>query len=419
MGKLDAGHVIDGKYRLVEPLGQGGMSMVWRARHENLKTDLAIKFVTEKYADDPEAAALVLERFRFEAQISARLGARTKHVVSVQDAGSHEGAPYLVMELVEGRTLEEELDRTGTMDPARLADIFDQVADALSVAHDLGIVHRDMKPSNLLVVDEANNRPFVKVADFGIAKATRSDSTFDRPTETSQGFLVGSPAFMSPEQLRPGSPIDARTDVWGMGVVAYEALTGNLPFIGMTEADLIVAISTITPESPRKLRRDLPRGVGAWISRALAKDPEHRFQTVDEAARAFRAALQPVAKTPRFGAIAIGALVTVAGIAGLLFVRDRSSGPAERVQQAVAASPPPPSAAPAPSPTAAPAASTPPEQPAPSASEAQAAPSAAPRRARGAPRARPARAPTATAEPPTEQPPRTRARKEIDPSEIQ
>ncbi|HEY4119474.1 MAG TPA: serine/threonine-protein kinase [Byssovorax sp.] len=295
--KLVAGRLVDGKYRLASQLGHGGMSRVWLARHEALKTDVAVKFVDEKLLDD-ETRDLTLERFRFEAQISARLGAKTKHVVSVQDAGAFDGMPYLVMELVSGHHVEQEFERNGPVDIARMASILEQVGDALAVAHEVGIVHRDVKPSNIVLVDTEDGSLFVKVADFGVAKATRSSAAFDRPTETNQGFMVGSPAYMSPEQLRAGGGIDARTDVWGLGVVAYEALTGQLPFVGVSEADLIVLISTAPHEPIASHRPDIGTKLDAWFERALAKDPDERFQDVRTCARSFRACIEEPRESP-------------------------------------------------------------------------------------------------------------------------
>src|SRR3569833_2984626 len=148
---LAPGVLIADKYRLTRHLARGGMAEVWLAVHAELKTEMAIKVVHQGLTEDATVAPLALERFRFEAQISARLGALTRHVVAVHDAGLHNGLPYLVMEYVPGRTLEHDLERNSTLTPALLADILEQAADAISAAHSLGIVHRDLKPSNLML----------------------------------------------------------------------------------------------------------------------------------------------------------------------------------------------------------------------------------------------------------------------------
>jgi serine/threonine-protein kinase len=420
---LRAGDVVAGKYRLEQVLGHGGMGEVWRARHEALGTSVAMKFLDAPPTDEPDRVAQALERFRFEAQISARLGARTRHIVAVHDAGAHEGVPYLAMELVEGTTLADEIDRTGPLAPRVVALVLDQVGDALGVAHELGVVHRDLKPTNLMIVHGAE--PVVKVADFGVAKALRSDVALDRPRETTQGLLVGSPAYMSPEQLRADGRLDARSDVWSLGVVAYEALTGALPFEGSTIPELMMAIGADRPEPPSKLRPGLPRALDAWFERALAKRPDDRFGSVAEMAAAFRRALERSSRPPRWLAGAV--LVGLAVLAGLAVMARRGEQapehaapavPVASVAAAVVAPPPSSPVAPA-SPTGAPELAAP--------APLRASPPA-PRHAVpviAAPPAAPSASPATTASPPppaaaeTPPPPAPRPRKEIDPSEIQ
>lgn len=325
------GELVAGRYRLEARLARGGMSEVWSCVHEELRTPRAIKFLDEKTRDDgsstlEDKARAVLERFRFEAQLSAKLGARTRNVVAVFDAGTHKGIPYLVMEYVEGPTLEKVLSGDeSVLSPARLADIFDQVASALDVAHALGVVHRDLKPSNLLLARDDEDRLLVKVADFGVAKATRPGLAIQNPTATVAGLLVGSPGYMSPEQLRADGELGPQSDVWSLGVVAYEALTGWPPFSGKTIADLIVAISTRPFEKPSKLQPGLPPSLDRFFDRALAKEPADRFSSVSEMARALRAASEArsnsVAARVAIGLAVAAAIAAVIGFATTRAVR--------------------------------------------------------------------------------------------------
>lgn len=279
--RLRAGSLIAHRYRLEARLGAGAMGEVWRARHEELNMDVAIKFAL---ADGRDRDA-VLERFRFEAQVAAQLSSRTPRVVAVHDAGLFESMPYLAMECVAGRSLEQILETEGAQPPARVAELVEQVAEALAVAHAQGIWHRDIKPANLLVIEEGD-RWAVKVADFGVAKALDTSLDVDAPKTTSVGALIGTPAYMSPEQITGAEPT-AKSDLWSLAVVAYEALSGELPFRAPTVQGLMRVISI--GQRPPPLPRQSP-AVDAWFRRALAPDPDRRF-AVDELAEAFRVAI--------------------------------------------------------------------------------------------------------------------------------
>jgi serine/threonine-protein kinase len=292
------GAIIASRYRLLRQLGRGGMGEVWAAHHLTLNTEVAVKFLSTGAGGN--AAKIALERFRFEAQVSAHLGLKTAHVVAVHDAGRDAAGPYLVMEHVRGRTLRAELNRRGPLALNEVATLLDQVCGALSVAHGSGIVHRDLKPSNLLLLDQPDGSLYVKVADFGIAKALKSDLAVDRPEDTSDGWMLGSPAYMSPEQMGGGG-VDARSDMWALGVIIYECITGRLPFPGRSVAELIVNMSVGRFDPPTTVRAMLPRELDAWFNRALAKRKEQRFPRVEDMALSFHAAIlgRPVRRMPR------------------------------------------------------------------------------------------------------------------------
>jgi eukaryotic-like serine/threonine-protein kinase len=322
------GAIIGGKYRLMRQLGRGGMGEVWRAEHLALNTEVAVKFLSTDAGG--RAARVALERFHFEAQVSAHLGLRTAHVVAVHDAGSDAAGPYLVMEYVRGHTLRAELNRRGQLDLAMVESLIDQVAEALSVAHEFGIVHRDLKPSNLLLLEQPNVAAYVKVADFGIAKALRDDLGVDLPEDTYDGWMLGSPAYMSPEQTGGGG-IDTRTDLWALGVIAYEALTGRLPFPGRSVAEIIVNMSAGRFDLPSKIRPSLPVELDDWFLRALARRKEQRFGSMAEMARAFHAAVaaRPRRRLPR---LARGLAIATSLAAALVALRPL---PSEALSEAV------------------------------------------------------------------------------------
>jgi eukaryotic-like serine/threonine-protein kinase len=307
------GAIIAERYRLMRQLGRGGMGEVWSAYHLTLNTEVAVKFLSTGAGGN--AAKIALERFRFEAQVSAHLGQKTAHVVAVHDAGSDTVGPYLVMEHVHGRTLRFELNRSGPLGLLEAATLLDQVAEALAVAHAFGIVHRDLKPSNLLLVDQPDGTLYVKVADFGIAKALRSDLAVDRPEDTSDGWMLGSPAYMSPEQMGGGG-VDARSDMWALGVILYECLTGRLPFPGRSVSELIVNMSVGRFEPPSNVRDTLPTELDVWFHRALAKRKDGRFESVEEMARSFRRVItgRPTRRLPKL----VRGFTASAGLMGAL-----------------------------------------------------------------------------------------------------
>ena len=266
--------VLAGRYRLRRLLAQGGMAEVWEAVDEILGRPVAVKILHSHLADDESFR----ERFRREAIAAARLA--HPNVVATFDTGTDEGVTFIVMELVEGSTLRQVLNQTGPMAPERIVHVGAQVADALHYAHRAGVVHRDVKPANILLCPDGR----VKVADFGIAKAVE-ESEPDRPTPsealTGTGSIIGTAQYLAPEQV-DGRAVDGRTDVYALGVVLYEMVCGRPPFTG--ETDMAVALKHITtnPPAPGAVRAGVPRALEEIVLRAMAKRPDDRYQSADE-----------------------------------------------------------------------------------------------------------------------------------------
>lgn len=289
--EISAGALLAGKLRLLRPLGQGGMGVVWVARHEALDTDVAVKLIRpERVAADPALVA----RFELEAKATARIA--HPNVVQVMDFGTVDGTvPFIVMELLEGFSLAELLASGGRLSFASARLLVEQIGGALAAAHERGVVHRDIKPHNVFIVQKSSGEPLrVKVLDFGIAKllgGAQVPGASAALTET--GTIVGSPPYMSPEQIEGSRHIDLRTDLWSLGVIVYEALTGKLPFHGSSFVAVGARVLEGKYTPARELRPGLPRAVDDWLAKALCVDPDGRFQSASELVAAFRELGQP------------------------------------------------------------------------------------------------------------------------------
>jgi serine/threonine-protein kinase len=271
------GQRIAGKYELVRPLARGGMGAVWIARHVELDSQVAVKFMAERLLERDDGFI----RFKREAQAAARL--KSVHVAQIHDYGVHDGMPYIAMELLHGEDLSQLLARR-RLNASESADIIRQVCVGLGQAHAEGIVHRDLKPANIFLSQSGQER-VVKILDFGIAKQRHVEG--GSATET--GTLVGSPLYMSPEQIR-GEAVDHRSDLWSLGVVIYTMLTGDEPFKDAHVGRLFEAISrgAVTPPSHRA--PELGSAYDAFIARALERARTMRFQSAADLSAAFTAA---------------------------------------------------------------------------------------------------------------------------------
>jgi eukaryotic-like serine/threonine-protein kinase len=258
------GTLFDGRYRVIRRLGSGGMANVYLAEDTELGRSVAIKVLDEKHAKDEQ----FVERFRREAKNAASL--QHPNIVSIYDRGEAEGTYYIAMECIEGRTLKELLVARGPVPVDQAVAYTRQILGAIRFAHRKGIVHRDIKPHNVLV--DADGR--LKVTDFGIARAGASQMT-------EAGSIIGTAQYLSPEQAR-GAPVDQRSDLYSVGVVLYEMLTGSVPFTGDTPVEIAMKHISAVPEPPSAKRPEVPEDLDMVVLRALAKDPDERFQTAEE-----------------------------------------------------------------------------------------------------------------------------------------
>jgi eukaryotic-like serine/threonine-protein kinase len=294
----EIGNVLGGRYRLLELLGQGGMATIYRARDNELERDVAVKLLRPEYERDPDFGT----RFRQEARAAGSLN--HPNIVSVYDYGNDAAGAYIVMELIDGEDLASVIRRTGAVPPRQAARLAADVASALGAAHARGIVHRDVKPGNVLVSRDGR----VKVTDFGIARAV-ADAQLTMP-----GLTMGSVHYFSPEQAR-GEQTTAASDVYSLGIVLYELLTGRRPWTGDSAAAIAMARLSGAAPSPSAVRTGIPAALEAIVRRAMSRDPAERYQSASEMREALEAFLADRAPAPAAvgSPVGVGAAAAAAG----------------------------------------------------------------------------------------------------------
>ncbi len=275
------GDVLVGKYRIDRILGTGGMGAIVAARHLQLDELVAIKFLLPEALANEEAVA----RFAREARAAVKI--KSEHVVHVTDVGTLEtGAPYMVMEYLEGCDLAAWLRDKGPLPIEQAVEFVLQACEAIAEAHGLGIVHRDLKPSNLFCIRRSDGLHSIKVLDFGISKVLGLRDSVPELSMTKTSAVIGSPLYMSPEQLRSSRDVDARTDIWAIGIILYELLVGAAPFLGQNLPEICMKIGTERAPSIRATRSEAPAALDAVIVRCLEKSRENRYPNVAELAQA-------------------------------------------------------------------------------------------------------------------------------------
>jgi len=295
--EIKPGTVLRGKYEILSKLGEGGMGAVFKARHVQLGEIWALKVVASRLVQEPGFR----QRFKSEALIMRTLN--HPNDVRVQDYDETEdGLPFTIMEYVDGIHLDELVPRGTKMDVPRAVNLVVQVIDGLGAAHKLGIIHRDVKPDNILVAKDANGKEITKLLDFGAAKVKEQGELF-ASQKTAAGVMIGTPAYMSPEQVKgvPSDQLDGRVDLYAAAIILYELLCGRAPFIEKKAVMMLMAHAATPPPDPRQFQKDLPPALCAAILRALEKEPTKRFANAEEMREAL---VNAVGGAPALGAAA-------------------------------------------------------------------------------------------------------------------
>ena len=270
------GRILDSKFRFTKLLGAGGMGAVWRAQNTRVRKAVAIKLMHPEFAGNPG----ILDRFRNEATAAGQIG--SQHICDIYDFGASVLGPYIVLEMLNGKSFGELIQEYGRVDPGLAAIIMRQALTGLEAAHMVGIVHRDLKPENIFLHEPSPGRLLVKLMDFGISKFSQGGND----GKTGVGVLMGTPEYMSPEQAEGAAGVDQRTDIWAMGAILYKALTGVEAFGGATMAATLVALSTKEPKPIESFAPHVPANMIAVVRKCLAKDPTDRYQSARELADA-------------------------------------------------------------------------------------------------------------------------------------
>jgi serine/threonine-protein kinase len=348
------GEVLGGKYQVDRVLRTGGMGVVLVATHVQLKEKVALKVLLGQAAGESSAVA------RFLREARAATSVKSEHVVRILDFGTLDGGePYLVMELLQGRDLRDVLEQNGPLPVETAVRYMLQVCRGLSAVHAQRIIHRDLKPANLFLTETSDGTPLVKLLDFGIAKALEPERLLlDEATETltHASQLLGSPVYMSPEQIRCSTKVDERSDVWSLGVILHELVTGEPPFQASTVSGLLATIAADAPQPLREAQPNAPAALEDVISGCLEKDVDKRIASVDELAARLRRVTSSGAPRSKTWLYVVAAAVLAAAVTALLLVRSRPAPVVEAAPQPTMAavqetrepSPPPPSAMTAP-----------------------------------------------------------------------
>lgn len=315
------GDVLAGRYRIDKILGQGGMGVVVAAHHIHLDDKVAIKFLLPQAMGSPEAVA----RFAREARAAVKI--KNEHVARVTDVGTLDtGAPYMVMEYLEGGDLSQWLQQSGPLPVEQAVDFVLQACEAVAEAHSLGIVHRDLKPANLFVIRRPDGALSVKVLDFGISKVARGGSSAPDVSITKTAAVMGSPLYMSPEQMRSSKDVDARADIWALGVILYELASGASPFSGDTMPELVARILAEPPAPLVQNHAGIPAGLEAVILRCLEKERDRRYESVGQLA----VELLPFgSKRARLSVDRISGVLRASGLSASALALPPSSDPSE------------------------------------------------------------------------------------------